>query len=124
MTGEIDDIDRVRAQPFALPSGTTGVVVVTERLQPYEQAERYALLVSVVTGLLAVIASALLAAWVSRRALRPVLDMATTASEWSEHDLGRRFDLGRAGQRDHRPRRRPSTGSSTRCRRRSAPSSG
>jgi two-component system, OmpR family, sensor kinase len=35
-----------------------------------------------------------LAAWVSRRALRPVVDMAGTASEWSEHDLGRRFALG------------------------------
>lgn len=94
VTRELDGTDRVRAQPFTLSTGARGVVVVTERLQPYEEAERYALVVSVVTGLLTVIASALLAAWVSRRVLRPVVDMATTASEWSEHDLGRRFDLG------------------------------
>lgn len=94
VTKEIDDTDRVRAQPFTLPSGTSGVIVVTERLQPYEEAERYALIVSIATGLLAVVASALLAAWVSRRVLRPVVDMAATAAEWSEHDLGRRFALG------------------------------
>jgi signal transduction histidine kinase len=94
LSDEIDDRDRVRAQPFTLASGVSGVVVVTERLEPYEEAERYALLVSAITGLLAVLASGMLAAWVSRRALRPVLDMATTASEWSERDLTRRFDLG------------------------------
>ncbi|WP_165807078.1 sensor histidine kinase [Nocardioides currus] len=94
VTREIDDSDRVRAQPFTLASGVRGVVVVTERLAPYEEAERYALAVSIGTGLLAVLASALLAAWVSRRALRPVGRMAATASQWSERDLGRRFDLG------------------------------
>lgn len=93
-SGEVEDSDRLRAQLFTLDSGAEGVVVVSERIQPYEEAERYALLVSVVTGLMAVLVSALLAAWVSRRALRPVVEMATTASEWSEHDLARRFDLG------------------------------
>ena len=94
VTREIYDTDWVRAQPFVLDSGTRGVVVVTERLRPYEEAEQYALIISVVTGLLAVIASAMLAAWVSRRALQPVVRMAHTASEWSERDLGHRFDLG------------------------------
>jgi signal transduction histidine kinase len=95
-TPEIDDTERVRAQPFTLRSGASGVVVVAERLAPYEQAEHWALVVSAATGLLAVGASALLAAWVSRRALRPVVAMATTASQWSERDLARRFDLGPA----------------------------
>jgi two-component system, OmpR family, sensor kinase len=94
VTDEVAGTDRVRAQPFTLASGTRGVVVVSERIRPYEQVERYALVVSVATGLLAVLASAVLAAWVSRRALRPVVAMAGTASEWSEHDLSRRFDLG------------------------------
>ena len=68
---------------------------VTERIRPYEQAEHCALLVSIVTGLLAVIASAR-----PRRLGEPTraasrcVDMAGTAAEWSEHDLGRRFDLG------------------------------
>jgi two-component system OmpR family sensor kinase len=93
-TEDQGDTSRIRAQPFALTSGVSGVVVVTERLAPYEQAEHYAFLVSVVTGLLAVLASGGLAAWVSRRALAPVVEMASTADEWSEHDLGRRFDLG------------------------------
>lgn len=85
---------RIRAQPFTVASGASGVVVVTERLAPYEQSEHYALLVSIITGLLAVLASAGLAAWVSKRALAPVMEMALTADEWSEHHLGRRFDLG------------------------------
>ena len=32
VSGEVDDSNRVRADPFALPSGTTGVVVVTEQI--------------------------------------------------------------------------------------------
>ncbi|MFC5727862.1 MULTISPECIES: sensor histidine kinase [Nocardioides] len=91
---DIDDEIRLIAEPFATDSGSRGVVVVSERLAPYEQAERYALIVSLVTGLLATGAAAAIAAWVTTRALRPVGVLATTAAEWSEHDLARRFDLG------------------------------
>lgn len=94
-TIEVHDTSKIRAQPFTLASGLSGVVVVTERLAPYEEAEHVALLVCVLTGLLAVCASGALAAWVSRRALAPVVAMAATAEDWSEHDLSRRFDLGR-----------------------------
>jgi signal transduction histidine kinase len=85
---------RVRAQPFTTADGVRGVVIVTERLDPYEEAERLALIVSLVTGLLATAAAAAIAAWTMRRALRPVAEMAATASDWSEHDLGRRFAMG------------------------------
>ncbi|HEY0950331.1 HAMP domain-containing sensor histidine kinase [Nocardioides sp.] len=92
---------RVLATPFATggassgaSSGASGVVVVTERLAPYEEAERLALVVSLLTGLLATVATAAVAAWATRRALAPVAVMAETATEWSEHDLSRRFDLG------------------------------
>lgn len=85
---------RVRSQPFSLQDGTAGVVVVTERLDPYEEAESLALLVSLVTGALAIAATAGIAAWTVRRALRPVAEMAATAADWSEHSLGRRFGLG------------------------------
>ena len=91
---DIDDQVRLIAQPFRTDSGLGGVVVVAERLAPYEQAERYALIVSLVTGLLATVAAATIAASVTKRALRPVGVLATTAAEWSEHDLARRFDLG------------------------------
>ncbi|CAI9410218.1 HAMP domain-containing sensor histidine kinase [Nocardioides sp. T2.26MG-1] len=84
---------RVLAEPFTT-SGAAGVVVVSERLAPYEEAERLALIVSLVTGLLATVAAAAVAAWATRRALAPVAVMAETAAEWSEHDLSRRFDLG------------------------------
>lgn len=87
----------VRSQPFTLSGGVRGVVIVTERLTPYEDAEHYALFVSIGTGVLAILASAALAAFVSRRALAPVLAMAATAEDWSEHDLTSRFDLGVPG---------------------------
>lgn len=85
---------RVRAEPFTTADGTSGTVVVTERLEPYEEAESLALIVSLVTGALATAAAAGVAAWAVRRALRPVAEMAATASDWSEHDLARRFTLG------------------------------
>ncbi|WP_296607282.1 HAMP domain-containing sensor histidine kinase [Nocardioides sp.] len=85
---------RVLAEPFTAADGVVGVVVVVERLEPYEEAERLALIVSLLTGLLATVAAAAVAAWATRRALAPVAEMAATATEWSEHDLSRRFDLG------------------------------
>lgn len=85
---------RVRAQPFTLDGGMGGVVVVTERLGPYEEAESLALITSLVTGAIATGVAAAIAAWTVRRALRPVAEMAATAAEWSEHDLARRFALG------------------------------
>lgn len=93
-TVTLEESSTVSAEPFTITSGVTGVVVVSERVAPYEQAEHYALVVSIGTGLLAVVASAVIAAFVSRRALAPVLAMATTAEEWSERDLTSRFELG------------------------------
>ena len=88
------DDQRVLAHPFTTRSGVEGVVVVTERTTAYEEAQRYALLVSLVTGALVTAATAGTAAWVVGRALRPVRVLAETASHWSEHDLGQRFGLG------------------------------
>ncbi|RYC14324.1 sensor histidine kinase [Nocardioides zhouii] len=85
---------RLIAEPFSTPSGTEGVVLVSERFAPYESAERYALIVSLITGALATAASAAIAAWVTSRALGPVAVLARTAADWSEHDLSRRFALG------------------------------
>ncbi|WP_460811613.1 sensor histidine kinase [Nocardioides salsibiostraticola] len=89
-----DDDRRLLALPFTTGAGTPGVVIVDESITPYEEAEVYALMVSLATGALATAAAAALAAWVTRRALKPVSVLASTAADWSEHDLSRRFDLG------------------------------
>lgn len=90
----VGDDRRVLALPFATAGGARGVVIVDELLQPYEDAEFYALLVSLITGAFATGAAAALAAWVTKRALQPVAVLASTAADWSEHDLSRRFALG------------------------------
>jgi two-component system, OmpR family, sensor kinase len=84
----------VMAKPFSTSSGTRGVAVMTERMAPYERSEQAALIVSIVAGALLVAMASGSAAWISRRVLSPVEDMARTADEWSEHDLERRFALG------------------------------
>ena len=84
----------ILAKPFTTADGTNGVAVVTEPRAPYERDEQAALVVSIIAGALLVIFAAGSAAWISRRALSPVARMATTAEEWREHDLDRRFDLG------------------------------
>ena len=84
----------IKAKPFTTTAGTAGVVVITERLAPYERNEQAALVVSLVAGALLVLMAAGSAAWISKRVLSPVEYMARTADEWSAHDLERRFDLG------------------------------
>lgn len=81
-------------QPFTTDSGALGVVVLAEPLAPYEHDEHTALVVSLAAGALMVLLATGAAAWISRRALAPVGEMAHTAQEWSEHDLERRFALG------------------------------
>ncbi|CAB4685853.1 MAG: HAMP domain-containing protein [Actinobacteria bacterium] len=93
-TRTLEDAYQVQGEPFVTAAGTRGVVVLSEPLAPYENDERYALVVSVAAGALIVLLATALAGWASRRALAPVAAMAATAEEWSEHDLDRRFDLG------------------------------
>ena len=91
----VDSAVRIIAIPFITTGGSRAVVVVSERLEAYEEAERYALIVSLITGALATAAAAGIAALVTTRALKPVALLAQTAADWSEHDLSRRFGLGR-----------------------------
>lgn len=88
------DSDRLLARPFVAGPGIRGVVVVSEPLKPYERSEFYVLLASIFVGLVVVIVVGGVARWVTSRALAPVALMAERAHEWSEHDLGRRFELG------------------------------
>ncbi|MBF4162773.1 sensor histidine kinase [Nocardioides acrostichi] len=93
-TREVDEEWAVTSRPFTTEGGRAGVVVVAEPLRPYEDDEHDALAVSIAAGLVMVALAIALAAWITRRALQPVHQMAITAEEWSEHDLTRRFDLG------------------------------
>ena len=70
------------------------VVVAAEPLGPYERDEQVGLAVAGGAGVVMVLLASVVAALISRRALRPVRQMADAARSWSEHDLDRRFDLG------------------------------
>ena len=70
------------------------VVVAAEPLGPYERDEQVGLAVAGGAGVVMVLLASVVAALISRRALRPVRQMANAARSWSEHDLDRRFDLG------------------------------
>ena len=85
---------RLYARPFDTGSGVHGVVVVSESRHAYEEAELYILLTSLAVGVIVVLAVGAIARWVTTRALEPVAQMAERATDWSEHDLSRRFDLG------------------------------
>ena len=90
------DQTRLLAEPFTTSGGATGVVVVGAETAPYERSELYALIATLLLGVLVVAASGFIAWRVTRQALRPVALMAERADDWSEHDLDRRFDLGQA----------------------------
>ena len=77
---------RLYARPIVTDSGARGVIVVSESRHAYEEAELYILLTSLAVGAVA--------RYVTARALAPVGQMAERATDWSEHDLGRRFELG------------------------------
>ena len=77
---------RVLARTLTTRDGVHARAVLTERLEPYEQTERYALFLCIGAGLLLVAAATSVAAWASHRVLKPVSEMARTAEDWSEHD--------------------------------------
>lgn len=91
-TGRAHDL-RLLAEVVGSPSGWRGIAVVSQATGPYERSERYALVATVVAGVALVAASVLVARRSTEQALRPVTRMATLATDWSEHDLSRRFDL-------------------------------
>ncbi|RYB93682.1 HAMP domain-containing histidine kinase [Nocardioides oleivorans] len=88
------DEQRLLGTPFTTPSGDSGVLVVSQETGPYERSELYALLATIVLGLVVIGVAAVIALRVTRQALRPVTQMADRAAEWSELDLTHRFALG------------------------------
>jgi signal transduction histidine kinase len=73
-----------------------GTVIVAASLTPYQSTARFALLGSVVLGLLMLAATVALSRQLISRALRPVARMTAAAADWGEHDLSRRFFPGEA----------------------------
>jgi two-component system OmpR family sensor kinase len=85
---------RLLSLPVVQSGRRLGAVVAGVSLAPYQQTRRTALVASAILALAVLIAVALAARWLIDRALRPVAQMTRQASEWSEHDLDRRFALG------------------------------
>jgi signal transduction histidine kinase len=71
-----------------------GTVVVAASLTPYQSTARFALLGSVVLGLLMLAVTVALSRRLISRALRPVAQMTAAAADWGEHDLSQRFFPG------------------------------
>lgn len=92
----LGDAFKLRAQPFSTKSGATGVLVLAERLDAYQDNQHAANAVAIVAGVIIVLAATSLAWWAGKRALDPVVQMARTADGWSDDDLEQRFDLGPA----------------------------
>jgi len=92
-----DEELRLHAVPFTTAAGQQGVVVVSQEVTPYERSEAYALVATIVVGLLVIGLAAVIARRVTTQALVPVTQMAERAADWSEHDLAQRFDLDPAG---------------------------
>ena len=87
---------RLYALPVAQSARGLGAVVAAVSLAAYEETRRTALVASAILALVVLIAVGLAARWLIDKALRPVARMTRLASEWSEHDLDRRFSLGPA----------------------------
>ncbi|MBA2533787.1 MAG: HAMP domain-containing protein, partial [Rubrobacter sp.] len=88
---------RLLAEPVFAPDDRTQIatVVVAVSLLPYERSERIARIGTIVLGLFVVFAGAVIAWRATGAGLRPVARMARQAATYGEHDLSRRFDLGR-----------------------------
>ena len=91
---DLGDSTRLLALPIASHGSRVGTVVAGVSLNPYAQSERIALIGSLASAAVVLLAVALASAWLLRAGLRPMVRMSVEAAEWSEHDLDRRFDLG------------------------------
>jgi two-component system, OmpR family, sensor kinase len=71
-----------------------GTVVTAISLDPYERSASRALTESLIYGAAAFALILVATRLIVNRALRPVAQMTSEAAEWSEHDLGHRFNVG------------------------------
>jgi two-component system, OmpR family, sensor kinase len=85
---------RLYSLPIVADGRRLGTVVAEISLVPYEHTQHVALTASIVLLAALLVLVALVARWMVTRALRPVAQMTAQATDWSEHDLDRRFGLG------------------------------
>jgi signal transduction histidine kinase len=85
---------RLMVRPIFDRGKRIGAVVGSVSLTPYRHSQNIVLIASLVLSLATLLALALVAHALVGRALRPVALMTAQASDWSEHDLDRRFALG------------------------------
>lgn len=86
------------AQPVRIGGSApgTGVLVVSESLEPYESDRTEIVVALTLVGLLVTAGATGIAAWTVTRTLQPVESMAELAEDWSTQQLDARFD-DRAG---------------------------
>jgi signal transduction histidine kinase len=82
------------AHPIVESGKRVGTVVATVSLLPYRHSKDIVLVASLLLSLLTIAVLAVVARALIGRALQPVAQMTAQASDWSEHDLDRRFALG------------------------------
>jgi signal transduction histidine kinase len=85
---------RLHAVPVNNGAGDAGAVVVALSVEPYERSASRALVASLIFAAVMLALIVLSTRLVVERALRPVAEMTAEASDWSEHDLDHRFNLG------------------------------
>jgi two-component system OmpR family sensor kinase len=90
---DVDD-QRLLVQPIYRNGRHLGAVVGTVSLLPYEHSRQIVLIASLVLSLITLVAVAVVARILVGRALQPVAQMTAQASDWSEHDVDRRFAMG------------------------------
>jgi len=86
---------RLYAVPVISGRKRVGTVVAGVSLVPYEHTEHVALISSLILLAALLVLVALVARWMVALALQPVAQMTAQAADWSEHDLDRRFGLGK-----------------------------
>jgi signal transduction histidine kinase len=85
---------RLNGLPVRSNGRQVGMVVSGISLEPYETTASRAAIASVALALAMLVLIALATRVALDRALRPVARMTAEASDWSEHDLDRRFNEG------------------------------
>ena len=91
----VDERIRLYALPITSNGRRVGAVVAGVQLDPYNETASTALKGSVLLALVLLGAVTVMTHWILGKALLPVSRMTDDAAAWSDHDLDRRFHLGK-----------------------------
>lgn len=93
-TVRVNETVRLYALPVTDGGKRIGTVVAGVPLAPYDETATIAFVGSVVLAIALLVAVTVLTHWILGKALLPVSRMTEDAADWSDHDLGRRFNRG------------------------------